>query len=205
MKIRVIQMVHGVFEAWSHDAPLCRYFQALQDEQANAALEFAVSFWLLLLVFLGCIDYARFLYADIAIRDAAKVGLETAMNPCAGQSDCLPGAQALSDSAVQWAVYCEGQPYLQLSPGYTYCPAHGYGSPPCAASCTTCVQDVCVQHPGTDDGQATVRVAVGYRFRPLSFMFSPFFGARSCFAGDSTSVNNHNLCVAYTGRVGSGP
>jgi hypothetical protein len=180
-----------------------RWAAPFQDETANGTLEFAVVVQVLLLMFLGTVDYSRFMHADTAIRNAARVGLETAINPCSYQDDCLPDTATLSDSAVMWATYCEGSPYVRLQPSFTSCPpnAGGIRSAPCAAVCNDCAQDLCVSPAGVPSRGQTVTVTVGYSFQPLTFVIARLFPVRQCFPGDDPVVNHHTLCASSTGRV----
>jgi len=52
-------------------------------ENAQGVIEFALMLTVLMLLFLGTVEFSRFLYYDNAIRNAARVGVETGMKHCA--------------------------------------------------------------------------------------------------------------------------
>jgi Flp pilus assembly protein TadG len=170
-------------------------------------VEFSLIGTLLLLLLLGTLDYGRFLYYQIGIGNAAEVGLQTAMNPCAYQASCDTQAAPQPDSVVMWSAYCEGSPSIDLLPRYTSCPPCSANTctPPGGAAYTPCVHDICVTPGGTRTDQEQVQVTVGYDFQPMTLLIDRFFPARSCFAGDNAAVNHHTLCAVATGRVGDGP
>ncbi len=175
-------------------------------EQANSMIEFALVVSILLLLLLGTLDYGRFLYYDIAIGNAAEVGLQTAMNPCAYQPSCDSQAVPQTDSVIMWSAYCEGHDSVHLAPAYVSCPPCSANDcvPPGGVNYVPCVQDICVSPAGTRTDQEQVQVTVGYNFRPMTILVDQFFPGRSCYAGDSVAANHHTLCAVATGRVGDG-
>jgi Flp pilus assembly protein TadG len=184
-----------------------RVHRVLRNEQANSMIEFSLIVSILLLLLLGTLDFGRFLYYDIAIGNAAEVGLQTAMNPCAYQASCDAQAAPQSDSVVMWSAYCEGETSVQLAPAFASCPPCSANSctPPSGAGYTPCVRDICVSPTGTRTDQQQVQVTVGYDFQPMTVLIDKFFPARSCYTGDSVASNHHTLCALATGRVGDGP
>lgn len=181
-----------------------RYFTAIQDESAQGLIEFALILTVLMVLFLGAVDYSRFLYYDQALQSSARVGAETASNHCAyASSSCGQTLVATSDTYVLWSTYCEAAPYIKATPGYTTCiPGSGTSwTPTCAqSSCTNCLNDICVS-PSSRASGTQVTVAMGWSFKPISFYMSQFFSDTSCFTGDSTSVNHHTICASAVGKV----
>jgi Flp pilus assembly protein TadG len=180
-----------------------RLARAAGDEQAQGLVEFALVISVLFFVFLGTVDFARFLYYQTAIQSAARVGAEAATNHCPfASSTCAATETATSDSLVLWSVYCEANPNPALTPAYSSCSAGTASSwtPTCSGTCTNCASDVCVS-PSTRSGGTEVTVTVGYNFTPLTLLISPFFPTKSCYSGDSTSTNHHTICAQSVGRV----
>jgi hypothetical protein len=175
----------------------------IHDENAQGVIEFALVSTVLMLLFLGTVDYARFLYYDVAITSAARVGAETAINHCPfASSNCGVTPTAVSDTLVLWTAYCEATPSPKLHPQYNGC-ENGTSStwtPTCVGTCTNCAQDVCVS-PSTRSSGTQVTVSVGYSFEPFTPLMGAFFSDVSCFAGDDTSVNHHTICAKSTGLV----
>jgi hypothetical protein len=178
-----------------------------RSEDANSIVEFTLVASILVLICLGTLDYGRFLYYDVAIGNAAEVGLQTAMNPCSYQSDCDEVSAPQPDSVVMWSAYCESQNSVSLAPAYASCPPCSANdcTPPTGSGYTPCTQDICVSPAGTRTDQEQVQVSVGYDFRPMTVLMDTFFPARSCFTGDSIERNHHTLCAVATGRVGDEP
>jgi Flp pilus assembly protein TadG len=179
--------------------------RTIQDEKAQGVIEFALMFSVLMLLFLGTVDYARFLYYDTAIRSAARVGAETASNHCP-LPGCSSSGSPVADAYVAWQTTCSPQPYVTLQPQYTPCQAPAGASstwtPACSTNCTNCTYDVCINPAAGSRSQGTqVTVTVGYSFKPLTFLMDQFFPEQSCFTGDSTATNHHTLCAASVGRV----
>jgi hypothetical protein len=175
--------------------------EKLRSEHANSGIEFSIIIVVLLSLFLGTVDFSRVLYYDTAVQNAARAGLETAIDPCAASTSCLPGAAPTSDSTVMWSAYCAGYPTISLSPQEQSCPPVQQDTSSCTSVCTPCTRDVCIQPTGSRSSGDTVTVTVGYDFQPLSFLMAPFLHATSCYTGDDTSVNHHTLCASYTGQV----
>jgi len=173
---------------------------ALREESGQGVVEFALLATVLLLLFLGGVDYARFIYYKTAIISAARIGAETAINHCPfASSACGTSPTQTSDSLTMWKTYCEAQPSVSLNPGWSSCTAgtSSTWTPTCNGSCNNCTQDICVTHSGSD-----VTVTVGYSFKAITPLMAPFFSSDiSCFSGDSTSSNHHTLCASSTGKV----
>ncbi len=181
-----------------------RHFTAVQDESAQGLIEFALILTVLMVLFLGAVDYSRFLYYDQALQSAARVGAETASNHCPdASSSCGQTLVATADPYVLWSTYCEAAPYIKAKPGYTSCIAGSSTSwtPTCAqSSCTPCLNDICVS-PSIRASGTQVTVAMGWSFKPISFLMSQFFSDTSCFTGDVTTVNHHTICASAVGKV----
>lgn len=178
----------------------------VNDERAQGVIEFAFIVTVLMLLFLGTVDYARFLYYDSAITSAARVGAETASNHCPfAASSCGTTSSPTSDTFVLWSTYCEANPSVTLQPAYSTCDqgTTGSWSPSCGAgSCSPCISDICVSPSDSSRSSgSTVSVTVGYMFHPLSFFLDWAFQEQSCFAGDTVSTNHHTLCATSSGRV----
>lgn len=174
-----------------------------RDESAQGVVEFAILISMLFIIFLGTVDFARFLYFQQGITSAARVGAETASNHCAFASTlCAQSFTPISDDLVEWKTYCEATPYAKLQPAYASCTPGTTSSwtPTCSGTCSPCAQDICVS-PSTRSSGTEVTVTVGYSFKPLTLLISPFFPDRSCFTGDSASANHHTICASATGRV----
>ncbi len=183
-----------------------RHFTAIQDESAQGLIEFALILTVLMVLFLGAVDYSRFLYYDQALQSAARVGAETASNHCPyASSTCGRTLEASSDSYVLWSTYCEAAPYIKATPSFPNCVAGSAPSwiptPSCAQSpCGNCLNDICVS-PSVRSSGTQVTVAMGWSFKPISFLMSQFFSDTSCFPKDVTTVNHHTICASAVGRV----
>lgn len=81
-------------------------------------VEFAIVAVILLMLFLGTVDYARFLYYDTSLRSVTRVGAETAINRCLANNVCSPGTQTASVNEILWSIYCEARPFTTLRPTY---------------------------------------------------------------------------------------
>lgn len=185
-----------------------------RNEEAQGIVEFALLASLMMLIFLGTVDFARFLYYDNAIRSAARTGAIMASNHCAYPgSGCGYGTGITTDDYVLQAVQCEAAPYVTLSPAPSTCDPTS--SSPCKSSCLSnvCAKDICVSPsgaPGSARSSGTkVTVSVGYSFKPIAFVLSPFFNDQTCWGGsgdppgspaDSLS-NHHTLCASAVGKV----
>jgi len=185
----------------------------IHDERAQGVVEFAFIVSVLMMLFVGTVDYARFLYYDTAIRNAARVGAETASNHCAYPGSCGQDPSPVSDTYILWSTYCESNPYVSLNPAFASSNCQPGSSsfssgwtPSCTSSapfsCSPCVNDVCVSPgDGSRSSGTPVTVTVGYKFHPIAFLLDWVFTPQSCFSGDTTSVNGHTLCASATGRV----
>jgi Flp pilus assembly protein TadG len=180
-----------------------RLAKATRDESAQGLVEFALVASVLFLVFLGTVDFARFLYYQTAIQSAARVGAESASNHCAFfSSTCELTMTPTSDTLVLWETYCEANPNPALSPAFTSCTAgtSSTWTPTCSGTCTNCSTDICVS-PSSRTTGTEVTVTVGYSFKPFTLLISPFFTEHACYSGDSTSSNHHTICAQSVGRV----
>lgn len=178
--------------------------KTVSDERAQGLVEFALVASVLFFIFLGTVDFARFLYYQTSLQASARVGAEAASNHCPYySSNCDLTTTPTSDSFVMWKTSCEANPYTALKPQYSSCSTANTSTswtPSCAGSCTPCTQDICVSPSSRSEG-SSVSVTVGYSFKPITILMSPFFPDKSCFSGDSTSTNHHTLCASSTGRV----
>lgn len=177
------------------------------DEQAQGVIEFALIISVLLFLFLGTVDFGRFLYYDDAIRSAARTGGEVAINHCPFRAQCGLFTNVMSQDYVLQATSCEDSPYVKLYPqpstcqpcsqtDYTSC------SSPCTGTCLSniCQQDVCISYSPSATTGSDVTVTVGYAFQPLTFALAPFFNTQACYTGDATT-NKHTLCAQSSGRI----
>jgi Flp pilus assembly protein TadG len=183
------------------------------DESAQGVVEFAILIVALMLMFLGVVDFSRFMYYDTAIRNAARVGAEVAGNYC-NVPGCGSQSTATSDDYVMQATYCEatqaqvasGIAAISLQPAVDCTPCTTSSCDPCSSTspylgaCTPCQKDICINPTGTRSSGSSVTVYVGYNFQPLSFYMQPFFPSRTCFPSGSTE-NTHTLCAEAVGRV----
>jgi hypothetical protein len=187
----------------------------IHDERAQGVVEFALIVTVLMLLFLGTADFARFLYYQSAIQNSARVGAEAAGKQCVS-IDAACGTPS-NDYVLQAAV-CEAKPYVafQMATSIVSCSPCGPKSTACAngpcgssgcQACPTSGQDVCVSRDSTSTGCSTsqpcVTVSAGYNFQPISFFLtvnSWLFPARSCWGSDPTS-NGHTLCASSEGRT----
>jgi len=180
---------------------------ASRDESAQGVVEFAILATMLFFIFLGTVDFARFMYYQTNITGASRVGAEVAINHCPFYSNqCQQTDTPTATSFVMWKTYCEAAAYASLQPAYTTCSAGGSTSaswtPTCSGTCTNCTKDICLSSPdGTITNHSQITVSVGYSFKPLSLFMSAFFPERSCFTGDSTPTNHHTICASSVGRV----
>ena len=190
--------------------PSTRLPRVHRDEAAQGLIEFAIIAMAAAWIFLGTVDFARFLYFDSTIRNAARVGAEVASEHCAFRGGgCGTSGAAVSDTYVLWSTSCEassnaGVATVHLTPTYSSCAPTGSPSftPPCVGVCTNCTNDVCVSSP--DSPRVThslVTVSVGYSFKPVNPLIGLLFSEKSCYSGDSTSANHHTLCSSAVGRV----
>lgn len=187
--------------------------RSLADERAQGVVEFAILGTLLMFFFLGVVDFSRFMYYDTAIRNAARVGAETAGNYCNVPGCGQPGAPTTDDTIMQ-ATYCEasgaqlagGAGSVSLQPAVACTPCTTSMCDPCSSTppylgpCVPCRQDICISPTGTRTPGNTVTVYVGYNFTPVSAFMKPFFPTIHCFPAGSTE-SAHTLCATAAGRV----
>jgi TadE-like protein len=183
------------------------YFR--RDEEAQGVIEFAIIATALLLMFLGTVDFSRFMYYDTAITSAARVGASLGTEACftpllCGRSDVA------NDDFIMQAATCEAAPFVTLQPQIdcNKCITGPCDEPSTVSSCAG--QDICVQRtPAFTDPKGvctvncpnrgqTVIVTVGYHFNFVSPIVGEFFPNKVCFTGDTLS---HNLCASSTGLV----
>jgi hypothetical protein len=181
--------------------------QRRRDENAQGLIEFAILASVALLIFLGTVDFGRFLYYDNAIRSATRVGAEVASQHCPFRAGtCAVSGSAVTSDYVLWATSCEAAGNVRLTPFYSPCtPGTTSTWTPastCVGTCSNCVNDICVSSAVVaPDTHAQVTVNVGMNFRPINPVMSAFFQDQSCFSGDDTTVNHHTLCAQSVGRV----
>src|SRR6266567_8284067 len=92
----------------------------LGDESAQGMIEFAFMIMFLMLLFLGSVDYGRFLYYDLGISSAARVAATTASNHCVSRQNCGDYSTGSGDAWVIQSAYCEST-RLGLQPSVTSC------------------------------------------------------------------------------------
>lgn len=204
----------GVARRWR------RIWDHASQERAQGITEFAIVSMALMFFFLGTVDFARFMYYDTAIRNAARTGAETASNYC-----YIPGcglqSSPTSDDVVMQSTYCEatgaqavgGSSLVSLQPQINCTPCTTSTCDPCSSTspylgaCTTCRTDICVSRSpsGSPAAGQTVTVYVGYNFRPISFLMAPFFNTVSCWKNtvSGSTESTHTLCAQAVGRVSS--
>ena len=175
------------------------YFRG--DEEAQGVIEFAIIATALLLMFLGTVDFSRFMYYDTAITSAARVGASLGTNACL-TPDLCGRSFVPSDGYIMQAASCEAAPFVALQPQID---CNACISVVCSAgvpsSLTSCAgEDICVQRTpsGAPARGQTVIVTVGYHFNFVSPIVGEFFPNKVCFTGDTLS---HNLCANATGLV----
>lgn len=189
-----------------------RRHSKIHGEEAQGLIEFALIAGILMLLFLGTIDYGRFMYYDTSIRNAARIGAELADGTCE-PGDCGRLNMTTVNGFIFQGTICEPQPYvsLQPNPGGTFCtncvttscvlgtnPCVSGGTNICDSSGNYCTKDVCVirtnptLNPASTpkEGQ-TVTVVVGYRFVPIAPLVQSFFNKQKCYTTTSdTSAGN---------------
>jgi Flp pilus assembly protein TadG len=185
----------------------------VQDERAQGVVEFALIVSVLMLLFVGTVDYARFLYYNTAVTNAARVGAELASNHCVNETICADPNTAsttvTADNYVLWASYCEASPYVALTPSFSSCDNSGKLASwsPAATSGTNCGNDICVS-PSTRSQGTKVSVTVGYKFHAIAFLLDWVFTEHQCWTAagggasdDNVAQNHHTLCATSTGKV----
>jgi hypothetical protein len=187
----------------------------IHDERAQGVVEFAIILMALMLMFLGTVDFSRFLYYQTAIQSAARAGAGASVKQCVS-IDASCGTP--SNDYVLQATVCEAQPFVALQaaspivscnpcgPKSTACPNGPCGTAGCQA-CPTQGQDVCVSQDTSSSSCSTAhpcfKVNVGFNFQPISFFLTAgnwLYPARSCWGSDPTS-NGHTLCASAEGRA----
>lgn len=175
-----------------------------RDDTAQGVVEFAILSTILLFLFQGTIDFARYVYYQTSVTSAARVGAEAAINHCPyASSNCGTVKTTTSDLLVMWRTSCEAASAVTLNPQFQSCSADGTTTftPVCVTTCSPCTQDICVT-PSDRASGTDVTVSVGYSFKPITPLMAPFFkNDRSCFTGDDPAVNHHTLCASFTGRI----
>lgn len=177
-------------------------------ELAQGLIEFALIAPTIVLIFLGVVDYSRFMYFSGAIAGAARAGGDTVINHCAFHATCGMTDTPVGDDYVVQAVYCNAAPNVQLNPQASTCAScltSTCNSPVsiCDATCQSniCVQDICINPlAATRTNGIDVTVTVGYSWKPLTPLIAVFFPDRSCWSGDPVA-NHHTLCASVTGNV----
>lgn len=214
--MRIRQQESSVWRGMKQRVVAPPKLSVIHEEQAQGVIEFALVAMMLMLLFLGTVDYARFLYYDTSLRNAARTSAEVGSNHCTTPTTCGTTSTAVSNDFLIWSAYCAAQPAITLNPavtGATNVCQPWSTTPTCIpsggsqASCGTynCEYDVCVSQD-TASSQCSsshpcVVVDIGYSFKPISFLMSPFLPDRTCYSGDSTSQNHHTLCAESTGRI----
>ena len=194
------------------------YFR--RDEEAQGLIEFALLLTALSLIFVGVVDYSRFMYYQTSIQSAARVGAEVASNNCYRASGCTNLSQVTINSGIMQATECEtsGAARLSWNPSIV---CSNQSSDPCL-SCTNSANwcsstsndpggNVCIQRYASGTPECTtavstatvasgqcVKVIVGYNFHPLSLAVGRFFPKTACWSGDSFG---HQLCATAVGTV----
>lgn len=193
---------------------LGRKLGGIHDERAQGIVEFAFVATALMFLFLGTIDFSRFMYYDTAITNAARVGAETAGNYC-NVPGCGVQNSPTTDDSVMQSTYCEatasqvslGASAISLQPAVDCTPCTTTTCDPCSSTspylgaCTPCTKDICINPTGTRTKGSTVTVYVGYLFKPYAFYIAPFFNDTTCFPSGSAGENEHTLCASAVGRV----
>lgn len=193
----------------------------IHGEEAQGLVEFALIISVLMWLFLGTVDFGRFMYYDNAIRSAARVGAEIGNGTCGSSQACghYTTGTAVNGFILQ-ATVCELQPYVSLkpNPGGTFCtagintvatganPCVSGGQDICDSTLTYCVKDVCIvrSNPsGSPTSGQTVQVIVGYNFVPVTPFIQAIWSNTKCFTPPAVSgaENTHTLCASATGRV----
>lgn len=187
----------------------------MREERAQGVIEFAIVVTMLLLFFMGTIDFSRFMYYDTAIRNAARVGAEVGGNYC-NISACGVQTAPTTDDQIMQATYCAGTQNtlasglaaIQLQPTVS-CTACISGTSttcdPCSGStCSNCTKDICIDPSGASRTKGSdFTVYVGYNFQPISPLMSNFFPSQQCWASVNSTENTHTLCATAVGHVSS--
>lgn len=167
-----------------------------RGERGQGVIEFALILSILMLLFLGTVDFARVMYYDLALGSAARVGAETAINHCVAPGQTCGYTSGVSDAFVMQATECESAGSVKLLPALdnattpasypcTPCPTGPCNTTlpvsTCDSTCVAhdCTNDVCIQtctdgtcsdlsSGSTLSSGTLVKVTVGYDFTPIS-------------------------------------
>jgi TadE-like protein len=187
----------------------CEFLRSLAHrERAQGLIEFAIIAPSLILIFLGVVDFSRFMYFNQAIVSAARAGGDAAINHCAFHATCGMIDTPVGDDFIVQAVYCDASPNVQLQPQAATCAScltTNCNSPVtiCNVSCLAkiCTQDICINPlaAGRTNGM-DVTVTVGYSWKPITPLIATFFPDKACWSQDP-ATNHHTLCASATGNV----
>lgn len=180
----------------------------LRSEQAQGLIEFALIAPSLILIFLGVVDFSRFLYFNQAIVNAARAGGDTAINHCAFHATCGMVDTPVGDDFIVQSVSCDAAPYVRLQPQVATCASClttncNAGVTICSAACLAqiCMKDVCINPlAATRTNGMDVTITVGYSWKPITPLIATFFPDKACWSQDPSS-NHHTLCASSTGNV----
>jgi hypothetical protein len=119
---------------------------SLGEERAQGVIEFAILAMILMLLFLGTVDFSRFMYFNNAIQNAANAGAQVETTGCVNGQVCGNLYVATQDNFARQATVCEGRPTVNLLPyptasGWDFCRA-------CIQAGVTCVNNDPCQGPG---------------------------------------------------------
>jgi Flp pilus assembly protein TadG len=178
------------------------------SEHAQGLIEFALIAPSLILIFLGVVDYSRFMYFNQAIVNAARAGGDTAINHCAFHATCGMIDTPVGDDFIVQSVYCDAAPYVQLQPQAATCASCLTTNcnslvTICNATClaSICTKDICINPlAATRNNGMDVTITVGYSWKPITPLIATFFPDKACWSQDPAS-NHHTLCASATGNV----
>jgi TadE-like protein len=181
----------------------------LAGEQAQGTVELAILVPVLVLSFLGVVDFSRFMYYQQSISSAARTGMDIAINHCSTHVNCGMIDTPTGDDFVIQGVYCDAAPRVILRPAPASCASCMTtictvgATALCDATCLAglCTQDICTSPTAASRvNTGSVTVSVGYSFKPITPLIGHFFPDRTCWPDDPAS-NHHTLCAAATGAV----
>lgn len=181
----------------------------IAGERAQGTVEIAILVPVLVLGFLGVVDFSRFMYYQQSISSAARTGMDIAINHCSTHVNCGMTDTPAGDDFVIQAVYCDAAPRVTLRPAPASCASCMTvtctvgATALCDATCLAglCTQDICTSPTAASRvNSANVTVFIGYSFKPITPLIGRFFPDRTCWSGDPSS-NHHTLCAAATGAV----
>jgi hypothetical protein len=191
-----------------------------KGERGQAVVEFALMITMMTWLFLGTVDFARFMYYESAITNAARVGAEAASNHCENRQTCGETAGPSTDDLVVQQTVCESSSAVTLYPKPSSCVPCQPGASGCPSltftkidgssvtdPCSPCSQDVYVSpaygagtNPVAPSSPISVTVIVGYNFQPITPLLNQFFPSQTCYTGDTQT---HTLCATAVGRINS--